>query len=196
MVTSIVLAAGESKRMGEIKQLLPWEDKTIIESVVFNLIHCQHIKEIRVVLGANYEKIEPIFSNISEKKIKVLINENYKNGMITTVWTGLKLLPKDTEYILFTLGDMPLIRTATYNQLMTELIKSKPPILAPTYMGSRGHPLIVHKTFVPDIFKLNGPGGLRNLLKLYPEKINYLEIEDEGILIDIDTPEEYEKYKH
>ncbi len=195
MLSAVVLAAGESVRMTTPKQILPWGNTTILESIVTKLMKCQHIDdEIIVVLGGNYEKIIPFFSKYEDHRLKIVKNNNYKKGMITSVWCGLNSLSKSSEYILFTLGDMPLIRIETFNELVNFAINSRTTILAPTYQGKRGHPLIVNKSQIPDIFKLGGPGGLRTLLSKHPERVTLHDIDDEGIIIDIDTIEDYNMY--
>jgi len=195
MISAVVLAAGESVRMKTPKQILPWGDKTVLESIVTKLMKCQYIDdEIIVVLGGNFEKIIPAFSMYEYHRLKIVKNKNYKKGMLTSVWNGLNSLSNNSEYILFTLGDMPLIKIETFNTLASFAIKNKTIILAPTYHGKRGHPLIVHKNQMPDIFQLSGPGGLRTLLSKHPERVTFHEIDDEGIIIDIDTIEDYNLY--
>ncbi|RMA72695.1 nucleotidyltransferase family protein [Petrotoga olearia] len=195
MISAVVLAAGESLRMKTPKQILPWGDKTVLETVVTRLLKCQYIDdEIIVVLGGNFEKIGPIFSKYEDHRLKIVKNNDYKKGMLTSVWSGLNSLSKDSEFILFTLGDMPLIKIQTFNELTRFAINNKTIILAPTYQGRRGHPLIVHKSQIPDIYQLSGPGGLRTLLSNHPERVSLHEVNDEGIIIDIDTIEDYNIY--
>ncbi|MBL5981542.1 hypothetical protein NAAC61_05500 [Petrotoga sp. 8T1HF07.NaAc.6.1] len=195
MISAVVLAAGESLRMKAPKQILPWGDKTVLETVVTRLLKCQYIDdEIIVVLGGNFEKISPIFSKYEDHRLKIVKNNDYKKGMLTSVWSGLNSLTKSSEYILFTLGDMPLIKIESFNELINFAINSKTTILAPIYHGKRGHPLIVHKSQIPDIFQLSGPGGLRTLLSKHPERVTLHEVSDEGIIIDIDTIEDYNIY--
>jgi len=195
MLSAVVLAAGESLRMKTPKQILPWGDTTILESIVTKLLKCQYIDdEIIVVLGGNFEKIIPVFSQYEDRRLKIVKNNEYKKGMLTSVWSGLNSLSKSSEYILFTLGDMPLIKIETFNELTSSAINNKTIILAPTYRGKRGHPLIVNKSQIPDIYQLSGPGGLRTLLSKHPERITLQKVNDEGIIIDIDTIEDYNMY--
>jgi molybdenum cofactor cytidylyltransferase len=158
-------------------------------------LKCQYIDdEIIVVLGGNFEKIIPVFSQYEDRRLKIVKNNEYKKGMLTSVWSGLNSLSKSSEYILFTLGDMPLIKIETFNELTSSAINNKTIILAPTYRGKRGHPLIVNKSQIPDIYQLSGPGGLRTLLSKHPERITLHKVNDEGIIIDIDTIEDYNMY--
>jgi molybdenum cofactor cytidylyltransferase len=195
MISAVVLAAGESVRMKTPKLILPWEDTTVLESIATKLMKCQYIDdEIIVVLGSNFEKIIPVFSKYEDHRLKIVKNNEYKKGMLTSVWSGLNSLSKSSEYILFTLGDMPLIKIETFNELTSSTINNKTIILAPTYRGKRGHPLIVNKSQISDIYQLSGPGGLRTLLSKHPERITLHKVNDEGIIIDIDTIEDYNMY--
>jgi len=195
MLSAVVLAAGESSRMGTPKQILPWGDKTILETVISKLFNCRYIDDqILVVLGGNFEKVIPIFSNYNDHRLKIIRNRNYKEGMLTSVWSGLNSLNNSSEYILLTLGDMPLINIETFNELAAFAINNETTILVPIYQRKWGHPVIVHKSQIPDIYQLSGPGGLRTLLNKHPERVTQYEVNDEGVTIDLDNIEEYNKY--
>ncbi|PNR96816.1 NTP transferase domain-containing protein [Petrotoga sp. 9PWA.NaAc.5.4] len=195
MFTAVILAAGESMRMGTAKQVLPWRNSTVLETVLKAVLNCCYVDdEVRVVLGGNYEQIIPFFSNYKDPRIKILLNNSYEKGMITSVWKGIENVPNNSQYILFTLGDMPLISIETYNKLAKFAIKEGVLILAPVYKNKRGHPLVVHKSQIKDIYDLKGPGGLRTLLSSHPERVVFYEVDDEGTVIDLDTVEDYKKY--
>ena len=196
MFSAIVLAAGKAERMGTLKQLLPWGDSTVLETVVNNLLACELIDdEIRVVLGAGADKISPIFDRYSDQRLKVLVNEDYSQGMLTTIKTGLYDKNIDSEYLMFALGDQPLISTDIFTEVIKEYLDKKPEILVPTYQNQPGHPVIITKNLLPEIDKLNGPGGLRSLFEKYPDKVYHYPIDDNSVVIDLDFYDEYKRYK-
>ncbi|AGB41016.1 putative MobA-like protein [Halobacteroides halobius DSM 5150] len=196
MITAVILAAGEGSRMGTLKQLLPWEDSTILETVIKNIAETRFVDdEIRVILGAQADRIEKILSCWDEKRLKVLRNNNYKEGMLTTVRQGIKDIPITTEYIMLALGDQPLITTDIFNLVLKECLRKKPDIMVPVVNGKRGHPLLINKRLIPEIHLLKKQGGLRNLLHKYPERVYHFNINDESIIVDLDYYEDYQKHR-
>jgi molybdate transport repressor ModE-like protein len=197
MITSLILAAGESNRMGAIKQILPFSNSTILETTLESLLKSKFLGgEIRIILGANAEKICSHINNINKNKIKLLFNKNYKSGMLSSIKRGIKNLPLDTEHIFITLADKPMISHNTYDQIIKKYLKSKKKIIVPVYNEVRGHPVIVSRELVYQIEALdNSPFGLRDLTDKYPEKVLYFSVEDKNIILDLDYYDEYKKYK-
>ncbi|MBM7622503.1 nucleotidyltransferase family protein [Sporohalobacter salinus] len=196
MITAIILAAGEGKRMGTLKQLLPWKDSTIIETVIKNIGDSRFIDdEIRVVLGAEANRVESVLKEWGDERLKVIKNNNYKEGMLTTVWQGIKNISDSTEYIMLALGDQPLIGTDIFNEVLEECINERPDIMVPVVNRKRGHPLLINRSLIPEIYDLKKEGGLRKLLHKYPDKIYHFDIDDESIIIDLDYYNEYQKHK-
>lgn len=195
MISAIVLAAGEGSRMGELKQLLPWGDSTIIETVLANIEESSLDGEIRVVLGAEADRIE---SRLEDEGYKLLYNPDYTQGMFSSVIAGIQDLPSDTEALLFMLADQPLVTSDIYNRLLGYYKQKRPLLLVPSYQGRRGHPLIISAQLIPEIYKLaqggEPDGGLRALLNKYEDSIEYMEVEDEGVIIDLDYQTDYQKY--
>ncbi|RCW47385.1 MULTISPECIES: NTP transferase domain-containing protein [unclassified Halanaerobium] len=198
MITSLVLAAGESNRMGALKQILPFSDSTILETTVNNLIKTDLFDgEIRIILGAEAEKIYPHIKDIINEKIRVLVNADYQTGMLSSIKRGLKDLAPSTEHILITLADKPMIAPDTYNLIIEKYLADSKKIIVPVYDDVRGHPVIISKELVPQIKQLtNSPYGLRNLIKRHPEDVLYFPVDDKNIILDIDYFDEYKKYKN
>ncbi|MGM0420854.1 MAG: nucleotidyltransferase family protein [Bacillota bacterium] len=195
MISAVVLAAGEGSRMGELKQLLPWGDSTIIETVLANIKESSLDGEIRVVLGAEAERIE---SRLADKGYKLLYNPDYTRGMFSSVIAGIQDLPADTEALLFMLADQPLVTSDIYNRLLRHYKQKRPLLLVPSYQGRRGHPLIISAQLISEIYKLaqggEPDGGLRALVDKYEDSIEYLEVKAEGVIIDLDYQTDYQRY--
>ena len=195
MISAIILAAGEASRMGKLKQLLPWEDSTILGTVIKNIQESELDGQVRVVLGAESERIK---EELADYNCQFLTNPDYTRGMFSSVMTGIKNLPINTTGLLFMLADQPLVTTDIYNQLISYFKKEEPLLLVPSYNQRRGHPLIISSTLIPEIYKLgkdgDPEGGLRALLDKYEDDIEYYNVDKEGVIIDLDYYEDYQKY--
>jgi len=202
MITGVVLAAGEGSRMGRLKQLLPWADSTILGKSLDNLINSAVVDEkIIVVLGADYEAVKSFLENnysdlIDKEKLKLLKNDDYKRGMMSSVKTALSGLNNGSPYLLFTLADKPFITPEIYRALFREFLKRKSDIFVPKYRGKKGHPVFFKRILQKKALKLSGKGGLRHLFELVPNRIDYYEAGFKEITVDLDFYEEYEKYQN
>jgi len=195
MISAIILAAGEASRMGRLKQLLPWGESTILGTVINNIQESELDGQVRVVLGAESERIK---AELSDYNCQFLTNPDYTRGMFSSVMTGIKDLSQNTTGLLFMLADQPLVTTDIYNQLINYFKKEEPLLLVPSYNQRRGHPLIISAELIPEIYKLREDGvpegGLRALLDKYEDEIEYYNLDQEGVIIDLDYYEDYQKY--
>ncbi|WP_143422993.1 nucleotidyltransferase family protein [Halarsenatibacter silvermanii] len=202
-MTAVVLAAGKASRMHRLKQLLPWGDKTILETVICRLQSSSLSGEIRVVLGAEVDRIKEVLisSPHIDNRGEIIIKKNpeFEKGMFSSVMVGIEGLEpgdSDLEGIMFMLGDMPLIKTSLYDSLLAEFRAENPSILAPRCCGRRGHPVLISTSLLPDLYKMadgaeQPEGGLRELLEERRDEIEYFETEDSSVLEDLDYREEY-----
>lgn len=202
MLTAVVLAAGEANRMGELKQLLEWkEDSTILTATVDNLLQAEIVdEEILIVLGSQKERVktylaEEYAAEISAGSIRILENQNYKNGMMSSVKTALRNLNRKNKYLLFTLADKPFIGPEIYQEFYQKFLEIKLPILLPIYKGRKGHPVFIKNELKAEALKLSGKGGLRNLLQIMPDQVYRYQSNQREITVDIDYKEVYQKFK-
>lgn len=189
MICAVILAAGESRRMGQPKLLLPLGDKTIIESVLENVI-ASKVDKILVVLGSNQKMMEKTIKNFP---IEITINPRFSTGMLSSVICGFEALPAKTQGVLVVLGDQPSISSIIINDLISQYQKTKKGIIVPVYQGRRGHPILIDKKYKRKIHNLNSNIGLRELIHNHPEDILEVKIPHSTILQDIDTPDDYQK---
>lgn len=191
MISSIVLAAGESRRMGQTKQLLAWEGKTILRKVLENLLNSR-LDEVILVLGHEAGRI---LREVNTRKVKVVINKNYKEGMITSIQQGLAALDEQAEAFFIVLADQPGIGPEVYDRLIGEFKRATPQknIVLPTYRGRRGHPALFSVKYRREALRLKGDVGFRQILQEHPEDILAVEMDSDSILQDIDTPDDYRK---
>lgn len=188
-IWAIILAAGESKRMGFPKMLLPINGRTMVENVILNVIGSD-VDHTMVVLGADSGLLTDMISKYS---VKYCHNDNYKEGMFSSVKCGLKYLPSDFEAVLIFQGDQPLITPKVINRVIESYRNSDNGIIIPVYEKKRGHPLLINRNYMDKIDQLDSSEGLRSLAYKFSEDVLEVETNDPGILRDFDTYEEYLK---
>jgi len=186
-IVSIVLAAGKSTRMGTQKLLLPFRGTSILKSIIEEITH-SNSQETWVVIGSHKNEIT---ENLKDCKLNLVENENFEEGMLSSVLTGVNAANKNCDGFLIFLGDQPLIPHAIINRLITVFQKTKKGLLVPTFSGKRGHPVLIDSKYAEAINQINPNIGLRELFINNPSDILEIEVENEAILKDIDTPEDY-----
>jgi molybdenum cofactor cytidylyltransferase len=188
-IWGIILAAGESKRMGFPKMLLTFNGKTMIENVISN-VKGSDIENIIVVLGADREVIA---ETITHLQLKCCFNDSYKKGMLSSVQCGFKDLPSDFKAVLIFQGDQPLITPREINRVIEAYNLSGKGIVIPVHNKMRGHPLLIDRKYRDEIEKLDSRDGLRSLAYRFSDDVMEVETDDPGILRDFDTNEDYLK---
>jgi len=189
MLSGIILAAGESHRMGKtIKALLQINDTSFIEYII-NLMSKAPIDELIVVLGAHHEKL---LEKIKNYPVKIVYNDNWPEGQISSLRVGIHSLSPLSEAVMFTLVDHPFVLQSTYNKLYNEWLKDKTRIVLPSYHMRKGHPAIFPSALYKKILNQNLKHGARDLLEQYRNLISYVLVDDEGTVRDIDTIEDYQ----
>jgi molybdenum cofactor cytidylyltransferase len=188
MLSAIILAAGESKRMGKPKQLMPLGKSTLLEQAIDNLLNSS-VDETIVVLG---HKAEEITDKIVNKPVKVVINPDYQQGMSTSIVAGLIMVDPRSQAVMLALGDQPLVTSLTINQLIEAFNKNRKGIAVPTYRGRRGHPIIFDIKYKAELFKLKGDIGGREIIQNHPKDVFMVAVDSESVISDIDTQEDYQ----
>lgn len=196
-ISGIVIASGEGKRIGRIKQLLPWKNSTILGNIIDTLKDTD-LDKIYIVLGHEKEEIlENIKPHLTEK-FEVIFNENYKKGMLTSIQEAVKKIPDDYSGFIIFLGDQPFIKKETVDKSI-ERIKAKDyPIIVSCYKGERGHPTFISLEFKEKILSLDPEkGALRDIIYDARNKnlVFDFETNDEDVIKDIDTYEDYIREK-
>ncbi|MCX6220931.1 MAG: XdhC family protein [Bacteroidia bacterium] len=188
-VTSIVLAAGKSIRMGQQKLLMPFEGKSMISTVVGKIAGSVSSRTI-VVTGCDRNKIE---EELEAYPVLFVDNERYEEGMLTSVQAGVAAASQETDGYLILLGDQPMVSEAVINRLISVFQKGGKGLLIPVFNGKRGHPVLIGSKYRNEIKILNPEIGLRELFLNHPDDILEIEVASEEVLKDIDTPGDYER---
>ncbi len=187
-VTGIVLAAGEGRRMGRTKQLLPFRGQTILECVVENaLVSC--LQRVIVVLGHQADILEPLLKG---RDVGVVINPDYGSGQSTSLKAGLHAVTDEVDAVLFLLGDQPLITPETINSILTAYqLSTSSPIVLPLFEHRRGNPALFSRETFTGIKGINGDCGARALFEKYADRILEVTVDDPAIHMDVDTEEDF-----
>ena len=188
MISGILLAAGESRRMGTPKLLLPWGNTTMIEHIVNSYLSAD-LCELVVVVGADEKSIRQA---LSSKPVLIVENPDYREGMGSSLRRGVKAASKDAEGYLIGLGDQPLITTEIVNHLITSFLKARPGIAVCAHKGKYGHPVIFGRKFRKALCSIKGDTGGRKIIGEHPAEVTYVEVGSDGIFADVDTPEDYQ----
>jgi molybdenum cofactor cytidylyltransferase len=192
MISAIVLAAGESRRMGETKQLLPWQGKTVLGHLL-DTLQSSSVDEVILVLG---HEAEHILEKVAIREIKVVFNPDYQKGMSTSLRRGLMAMNKAAEGFLVVLADQPAISPEIIDRLIGSFRRVQPGknIVAPSFHGRRGHPVLFGRKYREEFGGLTGEVGGREILAQHPEDILALEVDTDAVLLDLDTPEDYQSH--
>ncbi|MEZ5018781.1 MAG: nucleotidyltransferase family protein [Bacteroidales bacterium] len=186
-IWAIVLAAGESRRMGTPKMLLPYNDVTIIEQVIRNLMDA-NVDRVVVVVGAGKEEIMKVTRRYD---VFHCYNENYKSGMLSSVKCGFYSLPEGCLAALIMPGDQPMTGPGEINRVISSFLENDRGLIMAVHNGKRGHPLIIDMKYLEEVLSLPEEAGLRALAERHPDDVLESDTDDPSVLRDIDTQEDY-----
>jgi molybdenum cofactor cytidylyltransferase len=193
-VGAIVLAAGTSSRMGQAKQLLPLGPNNVLAQTLEN-VRSASIAEVVLVLGSSAQAICQQLPPPLLEGLKVVVNHAYLQGMATSLREGLSALDKHSDAALIVLGDQPFVRPQTLDQIVDAYRRSTAQIVIPSYQGTRGNPVLLDRSVFAEVQALKGDVGCRALFARHLEGIVNVEVEDMGVLLDIDNQEDYDRLK-
>lgn len=185
MISAIVLAAGKSTRMGQQKMLMPWGDTTVLGKVIRTL---QDAGMDDILLVTNSD----ISPSVSHHPIRMMLNDN--GDMLSSMKVGLQTQKPSAEATLICLGDQPQIEERSVRCVCEAFVKSRSNLVVPSYQMRRGHPWLVARPLWEEILSLEA-ASLRDFLNIHTNEIEYVNVETPSILQDLDTPEDYLKYK-
>jgi len=182
----VVLAAGESARFGAPKQLARWGEQTFIERVADVALASQS-DFVTVVLGA---EVAHSRAALGDRKVQVVLNENWAGGQSTSLKAGLMALPENIGSVVFMLVDQPGITPAVVNSLIERHRQTLVPAVRPEYNGQSGNPVLFDRRLFSELQHLSGDVGGRVVLKKYHEQIERVQVDTPAILQDFDHPED------
>lgn len=191
MISGILLAAGESRRMGSPKALLRYRGKMFIERICEAFL-AAGVDELIVVLGARATELQRAIP--AHPALRTVINPHYFQGQLSSLMTGLGAVSADSEAAVVNLVDHPLITTETFQALIASFRANPLPILIASYHGKRGHPVLFSSQVYGELLAAPLDQGAKVVVRKDPSRVREVPLDDPGILADIDTPADYRRY--
>jgi molybdenum cofactor cytidylyltransferase len=188
MIAGLILAAGESSRMGNDKALLRYRDGTFLETIVAALREAE-IERIAIVLGHHADEIRRA---VNLQNAEVVFNADYARGQTSSLQAGLRSLrTPELEAVILCLVDHPAVSSSTVHKLVEHFRASSSPVVIPTFQGRRGHPVLIARALFDELLGLGSNEGANTVLRKHRNEKSLVEVGDSGILLDIDTAEAY-----
>ena len=183
-VTGIILAAGESRRMGSPKALLRYRNQSFLDTLIG--LFAERCASVIVVLGAHATEIR----TRTLRPATFVVNPDYRLGQTTSMQCGLRAVPAESEGVLFTLVDHPAVAASTLDSL---LAVPRPLVRVPRYRDQRGHPIWFARDLIPEFLAMPQDGAARDIVRGHAAETDFIDVDDPGIRADIDDPAAYEK---
>jgi molybdenum cofactor cytidylyltransferase len=191
VITALILAAGQSKRMGQPKMLLPWGKSTVLQTVVA-AFQSAGVDDVLVVTGAVREQVEALVG----RSVQTVFNPGFAQGeMLSSIQVGLAQKQRESRAALIGLGDQPQVQTRIIQGLLQTYQRTGASLIVPSFTKRRGHPWLVGSEHWEEILNMKAPGTMRDFLNSHSGRIKYFEVDNASILADVDTPDDYLKSK-
>lgn len=186
-LAGIILAAGESSRMGADKALLQYGNATFLEHLVS--LFLPRVSPVIVVLGHHAEKIRAALA--ARSGLQIAVNAEYQAGQLSSLQAGLRALPADSDGALVTLVDHPAVAPSTIDAMIECFRAAGAPLLIPRYQGRRGHPVLFSRSIFDEILALPSSASAKQVVHAHHHAAVYVDVADPGVLQDVDTPGDY-----
>ena len=185
-IEGILLAAGESRRMGYPKPLLEIGDETFVAHLAATMLRV--VGHLTVVVGAHADRVRPAIP--ADPRTSIIENPDWAQGQLSSIKAGLRALPPDTSASLIHLTDHPTVKAETFAAVVDAYRQSKKPIVIARYGGRRGHPVLFDRAMFAELLAAPEDQGARVVVNADASRIVYIDVDDPGILLDLDTPED------
>lgn len=190
MLAAVILAAGESRRMGEAKALLPYQGLTFVEHLITATRH-PRVGLTRVVLGAHAGEIR---GRLKLDPASIVVNPDWPKGQLTSLQAAIRSLPPQiTSGLILCPVDHPLVSPHLIAALIAAFEASGKPIALPTYEGRRGHPVIFRSTLYSELLAASPDVGARQIVWAHADDIKEVPTEEEGVILNLNDPETMRK---
>jgi molybdenum cofactor cytidylyltransferase len=190
MLAAAILAAGESRRMGAPKALIPYRGRTFVEHLLEVTRH-PRVAITRIVLGAGAEKIR---ATLRGQTAEIVVNPDWPNGQLSSIHAAIRSLPRDaTEGLILCPVDHPLVSRELVSQLIREFDSGGKLIVLPTYEGRRGHPVIFHSTLYEELLSARPEVGARQVVWAHAGDVAEVVTDEVGVILNLNDQATLEK---
>lgn len=190
-ICALILAAGKSERMGQLKPLLPFNKEENFIQHIISTIRQAGVPNIWVVIGAHAEKIIPVLP----QDVNCVVNEEFEQGQLSSIQKGLsEIMKEDFDGVIITLVDHPLIENETYRTITQNAENLRDTILIACYNGRKGHPVFIPRKYFDEVLRAPLDVGLRHVTNNPKNYVFLIDTKDKGVIIDIDTPDLYKTH--
>ncbi|MGD0049482.1 MAG: nucleotidyltransferase family protein [Bryobacteraceae bacterium] len=183
MTAGLILAAGESRRMGTPKALLRYRDESFLDTLIG--LFEKRCAPVIVVLGAAAQQVRAATSRAAA----FVENERWESGQTSSMQRGLRAVPAEADGVLFTLVDHPAVRMETIDALLDA--SGRALMRVPRYLGRNGHPIWFSRELIAEFLALPESGAARDVVRAHAGDTEFVEVDDPGVLADIDDPAAY-----
>jgi molybdenum cofactor cytidylyltransferase len=190
-VAALILAAGASSRMGRPKQLLDWDGRPLVRTAA-EVALAARLDPLLVVVGGAQAEVANALTGLP---LRIIANPDYAAGQSTSLRAGIAALDQDADAVVVLLSDQPFVTAAIVEQLVAEWQASGAAIVAPTYAGQRGNPVLFARAIFPELLAVQGDQGARAVLATDRARVRLVAFDDPRPLADIDTLEDYERLR-
>jgi molybdenum cofactor cytidylyltransferase len=189
MLAAVILAAGESSRMGSPKALVPFQGRPFLEHLIEVTRHPK-VGVQRVVLGAGAEDIR---SKLQLDPASVVVNPEWEEGQLSSIHKAVNSLPPGTDGIMLCLVDHPLITAALVGELISQFYASQKMVVVPTFQGKRGHPVIFSSKLYPELLAAPADKGARAVVWAHATDLLEVPTAEEGVILNLNDPDTMRK---
>jgi len=189
MITGVLLAAGESRRMGDFKQLLPLGEKTFVEHCVDQLL-ASGVGELIVVTGHREWDVRQALGG---RPVRFAHNADYRSGMASSIKCGIRAASEKARAFLIALVDQPQIQAETIRHLIQVFDQGQARIVIPRYDERNGHPILLDERLRDEILNMSEEDGLRQIVRAHESEIQRIDVSSRAVVDDCDLPEDYDR---
>jgi molybdenum cofactor cytidylyltransferase len=196
MLCAVVLAAGESTRMGSPKALLDDGSGRSFIAHIVSTLQSAGLTDVLVVTGTQHDAIGQALNTDGVRNgVRLVRNPNPSRGQLSSIWTALEACPRDCQGLLMTLVDVPLLASATVRAVVEAWSSTRAPIVRPIVDGRRGHPVIFDCRVFDELRETPLDGGARVVVRAHWSESVDVPVDDPGCLVDVDTPQDYQQLR-
>jgi len=194
VLPGIVLAAGDSTRMGSPKALLPSPDGRVFVARIVDTLREAGIVELVVVTGRDHDAVVDALTRDGRVPPQIVRNPDPSRGQLSSLWAAMDIVVRPgTDAILVTLVDVPMVAVATVTRVVTEWQRSRAPIVRPAIGDRHGHPVIFDRSVLNALRGAPIDAGAKSVVRAHEHDLLNVAVDDEGCLVDLDTPDDYRK---